>query len=67
MTWAADEFTWVGDVNLDGYVDVVDLLYFVEGFGNYLGDPGYNPACDFNHDGCCDVVDLLDLVFNFGR
>jgi hypothetical protein len=55
-----------GDVNHDGHVDVVDLLYFVDAFGSVTGDPNYDPACDFNSDGSVDVVDLLDLVYNFG-
>ena len=63
----ADEFTWTGDSNQDGYVDVVDLLTLVYAFGTYVGDPGYDPTCDFNHDGAIDVVDLLDIVFNFGK
>ncbi len=62
----ADEFTYTGDVNGDGSVDVVDLLYFVDAFGTAPGDAKWNPACDFNNDGSVDVVDLLDLVFNFG-
>jgi hypothetical protein len=55
-----------GDVNGDGLVDVVDLLYLVEAFGSVTGDANYNPQCDFNHDGLVDVVDLLDVVYNFG-
>jgi parallel beta-helix repeat protein len=63
----ADEFTWMGDANLDGYVDVVDLLKLVYAFGTNTGEPGYDPACDFNNDGAIDVVDLLKLVYNFGK
>jgi hypothetical protein len=55
-----------GDVDGDGHVDVVDLLYLVDSFGLILGDGGFDPRCDFNHDDSVDVVDLLDLVFNFG-
>ncbi len=57
----------VGDINADGQVDVVDLLYLVGAFGTSLGDPAYDPACDFNADNTVDVVDLLDLVGNFGK
>jgi ribosomal protein L24 len=57
----------LGDVNQDDGVDVLDLLIFVDAFGSALGDPDYDPACDFNHDDSVDVVDLLDFVANFGR
>jgi hypothetical protein len=56
-----------GDVDVDGHVDVVDLLYLVDAFGSVPGDPNYDPDCDFNADESVDVVDLLYLVDNFGR
>lgn len=55
-----------GDVDGDGHVDVVDLLYLVDAFGCVEGELEYNPACDFNSDGWIDVVDLLTLVENWG-
>jgi hypothetical protein len=55
-----------GDVNGDGSVDVVDLLWLVQAFGTYRGDPGFIGACDFNNDDSVDVVDLLYMVENFG-
>jgi hypothetical protein len=55
-----------GDVNGDGHVDVVDLLWLVDAFGSVTGDANYDARCDFNSDGSVDVVDLLDLVYNFG-
>jgi hypothetical protein len=55
-----------GDVDGDGHVDVVDLLYLVDAFGSVTGDANYDPRCDFNGDGSVDVVDLLILVENFG-
>ena len=55
-----------GDVDGDGHVDVVDLLYLVDAFGSILGDANYDVRCDFNTDDSVDVVDLLILVENFG-
>jgi hypothetical protein len=55
-----------GDVDLDGHVDVVDLLWLVDAFGSLSGDPNFDPRCDFNSDGSVDVVDLLYMVENFG-
>lgn len=56
-----------GDVNGDGSVDVIDLLDFIAAFGSVLGDPNYDPACDFNGDGSVDVIDLLIMVGSFGQ
>ena len=58
--------TLTADVDGDGHVDVVDLLYMVDSFGLSLGDPGYDARCDFNGDDTVDVVDLLTLVYSFG-
>jgi hypothetical protein len=57
----------VGDIDGDGSVDVVDLLYLADAFGSMAGDPTYNSTSDFNNDGSVDVVDLLMLAENFGR
>ena len=52
-----------GDINGDGAVDVVDLLYLVDSFGAACGvDRNYDPQCDFNADYSVDVVDLLMFV-----
>lgn len=58
---------YIGDVNADGAVDVVDLLMLVDTFGKMVGDDGYDPNCDLNGDGAVDVVDLLMFVENFGK
>jgi hypothetical protein len=55
-----------GDVDGDGHVDVVDLLWLVDAFGSVSGDANYDVRCDFNGDDAVDVVDLLTMVENFG-
>ncbi len=62
----ADEFTWIGDINLDGYVDVSDLLTLARSWGLCVGDAGYDARCDLNDDDCADVGDLLILAGNWG-
>jgi phosphodiesterase/alkaline phosphatase D-like protein len=57
----------VGDSNIDGRVDVSDLLMLAGSWGKTLGEAGFNPACDFNGDNGVDVVDLLMLAENWGR
>jgi hypothetical protein len=48
-----------GDVNLDGNVNVVDLLEVINSWGVPI--PGGPPA-DFNNDGLVNVVDLLTVI-----
>jgi hypothetical protein len=55
-----------GDVDDNGHVDVIDLLWFVDAFGSVQGDPNYDPLADFNFDGTVDVIDLLWMVDFFG-
>jgi hypothetical protein len=55
-----------GDINGDKSVDVEDLLWLVECFGSYRGEPAFDQEPDLNFDGVVDVVDLLILVENFG-
>ena len=70
---ALDDLTFVvaggtvpGDVDGDGHVDVLDLLFLVDAFGSVPGDANYDIRCDFNVDDSVDVVDLLIMVENFG-
>ena len=45
----------LGDVNLDGAVDLLDVAPFVD----LLANGGFLPEADINQDG---VVDLLDVA-----
>jgi hypothetical protein len=52
----------VGDVDMDGNVDVNDLLILIGSFGEL--EVG-GPLADFNGDFFVDVTDLLDLIGNW--
>ena len=56
-----DECECVGDADLDGYVNVNDLLIIIGYWGNNT------PQADLNFDGIVDVSDLLIVVGNWGE
>ncbi|QDU71713.1 hypothetical protein [Mucisphaera calidilacus] len=52
----------LGDANLDGSVDLLDLSILASNFGG----PGIYLDGDFNGDGVVDLLDLSILASNFG-
>ena len=48
----------LGDVNLDGAINVVDVVALVE----YVLNGEYNNSADINIDGLVDVIDIVVLV-----
>jgi len=49
-----------GDVDKDGDCDADDVFsYFASAYGSKIGDPNYNPNCDFDGDGDVDPDDVF--------
>ena len=48
----------LGDVNCDGYIDVLDVVITIN---NILVD-GYDEIGDMNQDGQLDILDIVTLV-----
>lgn len=57
----------VGDVNLDGVVDITDLATVGRSYGAKIGDSRYAPERDINHDGFINIIDLALIGVNFGK
>lgn len=58
------KYTFAGDANLDGKVDVSDLGILATNYGKGTGE-GWNTG-DFTYDGGVDVSDLGVLATNYG-
>jgi hypothetical protein len=57
-TVSIDDSNLIGDSNLDGSVDVLDVVYIV----NTILSDGYNVYGDMNSDGELNVVDIVLLM-----
>jgi hypothetical protein len=55
----------IGDVNLDGKVDMIDIATIARHYGAKLGEPNYSVGCDLNLDGKIDLRDLAAAAINF--
>jgi hypothetical protein len=56
----------LGDINGDGHVNVVDILYLADAWGSASGDTAYDVRSDLNGDGRVDLLDLVILAGTFG-
>ena len=56
-----------GDVNMDGIVDIRDILLAAKAFGSFPGSPRWNPIADENEDNKVDIKDLFLIARNFGK
>ncbi|RLI65378.1 MAG: hypothetical protein DRO67_02775 [Candidatus Asgardarchaeum californiense] len=57
----------VGDVNIDGAVDIQDILVAALSFGSYPAHPRWNPNADFTKDGYIGIDDICLTARNFGK
>jgi hypothetical protein len=54
----------LGDVDLDGDVDLMDLMVVA---GNYGQSPPADLRADVDGDGDCDLMDLMIVAGNYGN
>lgn len=52
-------------VNLDGIVNILDLVMVRAAFGSRQGDLNWNEAADLAKDGGINIVDLTIVAINF--
>jgi hypothetical protein len=57
----------VGDLNVDGVVDIYDVVAVSVAFGSTPLDPKWNVAADLNNDDVVDIFDVVTVASNFGN
>jgi hypothetical protein len=57
----------VGDVNLDGKVDIQDAIFVAAAFGSSYGQARWNAAADINNDGTVDIYDIIMVASHFDQ
>jgi len=58
---------YLGDINKDGQVDLIDTVLMGLAFNSTPANPNWNPQCDLNKDGAVDILDLVMVALNFGK
>ena len=64
ITLTVEEQVVAGDVNRDGQVNILDLVFVAQQFGKDV--PADSPA-DVNRDGVVNIFDLVQVAQNFGN
>jgi PKD repeat protein len=57
---------FIGDINNDGSVDIIDLTIAGLAFNSELGDARWNEAADVDRNGVIDIVDIVIIAREFG-
>jgi hypothetical protein len=63
--------TWLGDIDVNGKIDVKDIYATGKAFGTSVEGPNppgrwYNPNCDFDNNGKVDIKDYYLVCRNYG-
>lgn len=59
--------TLLGDINVDGYVELMDFFIESQAFGSYPGHPRWDVRCDINGDEYVELMDFFILSQHFGE
>lgn len=57
----------LGDINLDGRVNIEDITMVAIVFGSIEGEPRWNEKCDLNEDKIINILDLTVVAKEYGK
>lgn len=58
---------WCGDLNLDGSINMQDVMLASASFNTVKGDAKYNSSVDLNQDGAINMSDIMVIAANFNK
>jgi hypothetical protein len=59
--------TPLGDLNLDGTVNILDIFIVANAFGSKPEDPNWNSIADLNKDNVVNILDIFAVAWDFGK
>jgi len=59
--------TFIGDLNLDGVVNIIDVSTVAYSFGSGYGSERWNSDADLNNDGQINIIDISMVAREFGK
>lgn len=60
------EHSIIGDINMDGTVNIYDVVTVTAAYDTTPQDPRWNPLADLNNDGIIDIYDVTIVCHNYG-
>jgi hypothetical protein len=58
---------YLGDINCDGYVDIIDLYIMVVAYLRTPQDDKWNPYADLNNDYIINIFDVMLFAKDYGK
>jgi hypothetical protein len=59
--------SYLGDIDEDGDVDIIDIVIMAKAYGSEEGAPEYDPRCDLDKDNKVQLFDLVLAAGNYGK
>jgi hypothetical protein len=57
----------MGDVDGNGWVNVLDAIDLSTSFGKSIGQAGFNPNADFDGNGVVNILDAITLANHYNQ
>jgi hypothetical protein len=67
FTYGLVSVTIMGDVDGNGWVNVLDAIDLSNSFGKSIGQTGFNPDADFDDNGVINILDAITLANYYGQ